>query len=174
VSSAAPYRDQFAFIRAIEQHVGIALALLEQYESTANLMLAYPHESVELAEARELARRTWQDLWQQLEQARDLARGAGRVVDDPRDLFSAAAIWNVDGPMVRHRDVHLSNRRIIRRVTWRDGDLVRAAVAALAAAVPEAILSAPPAIALPRSWLARWWWAILLFAIPTLIGLCSP
>lgn len=126
--TSAPYRDQFAFVRQVEQHVGIALALLEQYEQLATDMLLEARETAEGVEVYERARRTWQDLWQQLEQARALAQGAGRLVVDRDEAFSAAAIWSVDGPMRRERDVALGNRRILKTVTFRSGDLVRSAV----------------------------------------------
>lgn len=170
---SAPYRDQFAFVREVEQHVGIALALLEQYEQQlATDMLVESRDTAEYAEVYERARRTWQDLWQQLEQARNSARQAGRDVPDPDGVYAAAAIWSVDGPMKREPDIVLSGRRVRKSVTFRNGDLVRSAVSALAAAVPEAVLAAPPPIELPRGWLARWW-AIALFVLFTAIGLCS-
>jgi hypothetical protein len=170
----APFRDQFAFVRQVEQHVGIALALLEQFEGQiATDMLHASRETAEGVEVYERARRTWQDIWQQLEQARDLAKGAGRSVVDSNEVFAAAGIWSVDGPMRRERDVAVGPRRILKTVTFRSGDLVRAAVAALATAVPEAVLAAPPPIVIPGGWLSRWWWAIALGLLFTLIGLCA-
>jgi hypothetical protein len=172
--TSAPFRDQFAFVRQFEQHVGIALALLEQFEGQiATDMLHASRETAEGAEVYERARRTWQDIWQQLEQARDLAQGAGRSVVDAHDVFAAASIWSVDGPMRREHDIAVGNRRILKRVTFRSTDLVRSAVAALATAVPEAVLAAPPPIVIPDGWFVRWGWAIALFVLFMLIGLCA-
>jgi hypothetical protein len=170
----APYRDQFAFVPEVEQHVGIALALLEQYEQRISVdMLHGSRDTAEHAEVYELARRTWQDIWQQLEQARDLVRGAGRDFADPDGVFERAAIWSVEGPMERRSDVAIGGNRILKSVTWRSGELVRAAVAAIATAVPEAVLAAPPAITLPGGWFVRWGWGVALLLLISLIGLCA-
>lgn len=75
--TSAPFRDQFAFVRQVEQHVGIALALLEQCERVRTALFIGSREIAEFAEASNSRARRGKGIWQQLEQACDLARAAG-------------------------------------------------------------------------------------------------
>ena len=91
--SNTPYRDHDPRVSAaFGQHLGIATALLEQFTQLPQRMGgARPDEIRELEQE---ARATWENLWEQLGQARAIAKALGRNVD-AYDVARAAAgdIW---------------------------------------------------------------------------------
>ncbi len=140
-----PYRDHDPQAStAFGQHLGIATALLEQFTQIPQRMGgARPDEIRELEQE---ARATWENLWEQLGQARAIAKSLGHNVD-AYDVARAAAgdIWlhavEVSfGPWER---VAGGQRRT---VVWKSAPLepARQAIQALNAAMPQVVISEPP------------------------------
>ncbi len=138
--SGAPYRDDPSAIVAFEQHLGVAVALLEQFTEMPERMSASEEA---LQELQQEAQSVWEGMWENLTQARAIAVGRGRSVRDydrAREAagniwlaacqVSVAPPWDAIGPVER------------RTVTWINAPIapVIAAIESLTQVVPEATL----------------------------------
>lgn len=124
----------------LRTHLGLATALLEQFVEIPRRLSPAARE--ELRQLEHEARNAWESLWDQLGQARNLARALGRdttAYDAARR--AAADIW-LDAARI---DVH-SEYGKGSTYTWRCAptEPAQRAIDALRAAVPEIVVSEPP------------------------------
>jgi len=153
--SGAPYRDDLSAIVDFEQHLGIALALLDQLTQIRRRMILGQVSTDAIADVQREAHVAQAALWDQLAQARAIAVARGRaVVAYDRARASAGDITRRNAPTAP----------------------AVAAIAALHVAVPEAVVrtASPVDMDLQRpGWVLRYGWLIALFVLFTCIGLCS-
>lgn len=171
---AAPYRDEHGQLQEFAQHIGVAEELLRQYEQIPQRLGAdLTQEGVEQLKAD--ARVAWEGVWEHLGEARAIVQTAGRgVAGYDRARAAAADIWlgafelNI-GPW----ESTVGGKR--RTITWRNASTepARDAIAALRAAMPEVVVTAPPPtphVDLRRhGWLIDGWPVIVIAAIAALV-----
>jgi hypothetical protein len=143
--SQAPYRGQDPQIYTeFAQHLGLAIELLDQFEQMPKRV---PGASIhELHELEREACQAWENLWDQLRQARALATSMGRdtsAYDTARgaagDIWLTAADVKI-GAWQHH------GRGQTRTITWRTVPTAPAktAIKLLRAAVPEFVVHRSP------------------------------
>jgi hypothetical protein len=139
-----PFRDDHAQATRFSSHVAVAEDILDRIERIPGLVEAGAVLTQETLNA--LVRETtvgWENAWDQLQQARDIAAAKGRDVsafDSAR--AEAGDIWNniAFGKSVTiGRDTHVTWRSVPTRTA-------RAAIAALRAAMPEIVVTQQPAL----------------------------
>lgn len=142
------YRDDHTALRDVAQHLGIAAELLRQFEWIPRRVTGTTRE--DLDQLAYEARVAWEGLWDQLGQARALARGLGRnVAAYDRARAAAADIWLAACELkVGGSERVLGGYRYT--IVWKHAPVqpAREAITALRRAVPEAgvlTMAEPPA-----------------------------
>jgi hypothetical protein len=137
------YRTDLQALAEFSQHLGLAIALLDQFQLIPQRMGGAKPD--QLRELEHEARTAWENLWAQLGQARTIAQTLGRDTK-PYDVARRAAgdIW-LDAAAVEFGpwQHHVAGHR--RSVSWRSAPVApaRAAIEALRAAVPEVVVADP-------------------------------
>ncbi len=158
------YRDDHQQLIQFAQHLGVAGELVRQFETIPRRMR--PTMSGEdLAQLREEARAAWIGTWEQLAQAREIARARGRSVGAYDHARAAAAdIWVTSVETEISAWMPTGTGAYRRSVHWKAAPTTPAkeAIAALSAAVPEAdglVVAAPtPHVDLSPYHPALGWW----------------
>jgi hypothetical protein len=165
-----PYRERGPQIfTELGQHLGLAMELLDQFEQMSKRV---PGASIEeLYELEREARTAWENLWDQLRQARAIAALLGRDTKD-YDIARAAAgdIW-LNATDVEVGAWQYTGNGKARTITWRTAATApaKAAIESLRAAVPEVVVhKSPPAEVELRSGYKRvseYWPIVVILAV---------
>jgi hypothetical protein len=143
--SQTPYREQGSQVfLEFEQHMGLAIELLEQFEQMPKRVVGASIQ--ELHDLEREACQAWENLWDQLRQARAIATSLGR---DTRayDTARAAAgdIW-LNAADVKVGAWQYSGHGETRTITWHTASTApaKSAIRVLRAAVPEVVVHRSP------------------------------
>jgi hypothetical protein len=143
--STTPYRENDSRAATeFAQHLGLAIALLEQFQQVPQRL-----NGADMNQVRELeheATTIWTSLWEQLDQARTIVSGLGRdTTSYDAARLAAGDVWlGAAEAKVSPWERTAAGRR--RTIDWRSAPVAPAehAVAALRAAMPEVVVSEPP------------------------------
>jgi hypothetical protein len=180
MNAKTPYRDDHAWLPQFVQHVKVAESLLQIF-AYAPQRMRMDMEDGELADLQREARTSYETMWENLGQARELARARGRDVSGyDRARAAAGNIWNgaqADAGAWRGGIGPMGAIGRSRQVYWASAPVepAIAAILALKAAAPEVVIAPPmqePHIDVrSHGWLRKGWPALIVLLVAAVFGL---